>query len=83
MHHLVSLSGIAGHVMRRVQPFVYEWQRGSILVMHSDGIGTRWSLGSNGLASRRADVIAAVLFRDQRRPRDDASVVVARNGEAA
>jgi anti-sigma regulatory factor (Ser/Thr protein kinase) len=83
-HHLVSLSGIAGHVMRRVQSFTYEWPRGSLLVMHSDGIATHWSLASsNGLASRRADVIAAVLFRDQRRPRDDASVVVARNGEAA
>jgi anti-sigma regulatory factor (Ser/Thr protein kinase) len=83
-HHLVSLSGIAGHMIRRVQSFTYEWPRGSLLVMHSDGIATHWSLASsNGLASRRADVIAAVLFRDQRRPRDDASVVVARNGEAA
>jgi anti-sigma regulatory factor (Ser/Thr protein kinase) len=82
--HLVSLSGIAGHIVRRVQPFTYEWPLGSLLVMHSDGIGTRWSLASsNGLASRRADVIAAVLFRDHRRPRDDASVVVARNGGVA
>ena len=84
LHHLVSLSGIAGHTVRRVQSFTYDWPRRSLLVMHSDGIGTHWSLASsNGLASRRADVIAAVLFRDQRRPRDDASVVVARNGEAA
>ena len=84
MHHLVSLSGIAGHVMRRVQHFTYEWPPGSLLVMHSDGIGSRWSLASgNGLASRRADVIAAVLFRDHRRSRDDASVVVARNGGTA
>ena len=82
--HLVSLAGIAGHVMRRVQPFAYDWPPGSLLVMYSDGIGTRWSLAaSNGLASRRADVIAAVLYRDHRRPRDDASVVVARNGEPA
>ena len=84
MHHLVSLSGIAGYMVRRVQHFTYEWPRGSLLVMHSDGIGTRWSLAPrNGLASRRADVIAAMLFRDHRRPRDDASVVVARNGGAA
>jgi anti-sigma regulatory factor (Ser/Thr protein kinase) len=84
LQHLVSLSGIAGHVMRRVQHFTYEWPRGSLLVMHSDGIGTHWSLGSsNGLASRRADVIAAVLFRDHRRLRDDATIVVARNGGPA
>jgi hypothetical protein len=82
--HLVSLSGIAGHVMRRVQPFTYPWGRGSLLVMHSDGIGTHWSVSSlNGLAARRPDVIAGVLFRDHRRGRDDASVIVARNGDPA
>jgi anti-sigma regulatory factor (Ser/Thr protein kinase) len=82
--HLVSLSGIAGHVMRRVQPFSYTWGRGSLLVMHSDGVGSHWSVSSlNGLASRRPDVIAGVLFRDHRRGHDDASVVVARNGDPA
>jgi hypothetical protein len=82
--HLVSLSGIAGHVMRRLQPFTYQWGPGSLLVMHSDGIGTHWTVSpDNGLASRRPDVIAGVLFRDHRRGRDDASVVVARNGDPA
>lgn len=82
--HLVSLSGIAGHVMRRVQPFTYTWGRGSLLVMHSDGVASHWSLASaNGLAARRPDVIAGVLFRDHRRGHDDASVVVARNGDPA
>ena len=81
--HLVSLAGIAGHTVRRVQPFPYEWPRGSVLVMHSDGIGTHWSVVDNGLVSRRAEVIAGVLFRDHRRRRDDASVVVAKNGDAA
>lgn len=81
--HLVSLAGIAGHTVRRVQPFAYDWPRGSVLIMHSDGIGTHWSMAENGLAARRADVIAGVLFRDHRRGRDDASVVVARNGDAA
>jgi anti-sigma regulatory factor (Ser/Thr protein kinase) len=81
-HHLVSLAGIAGHMVRRIQTFRYDWPRASVLVMHSDGIGTHWALSSrNGLASRRPDVIAAVLYRDHRRTRDDASVVVARNGE--
>jgi anti-sigma regulatory factor (Ser/Thr protein kinase) len=78
--HLVSLSGIAGHVMRRMQPFTYEWPRGSLLVMHTDGVSARWSLKRYaGLAARREDVIAGVLFRDHRRERDDATVVVARS----
>ena len=61
--HLVSLSGIAGHVMRRVQPFAYDWPPGSILIMHSDGIGSHWSLASQewpGVAARRRDRRRAV-----------------------
>jgi len=82
--HLVSLSGIAGHVMRRVQPFSYAWPRGSVLVMFSDGIGSHWSLSAyEGLSARRADVIAGVLMRDQRRGRDDATVVAVKSGEEA
>jgi hypothetical protein len=80
--HLISLAGIAGHIARRVQSFTYDWPRGSVLVMHSDGISTQWSV-ANGLVSRRPDVIAGVLFRDYRRRRDDATVVVVSNGDAS
>jgi anti-sigma regulatory factor (Ser/Thr protein kinase) len=80
--HLVSLAGIAGHVMRRVQPFSYAWPPGSTLLMHSDGIATHWSMSQYpGVLSRRADVVAAVMLRDHRRLRDDATVVSCRNGE--
>jgi anti-sigma regulatory factor (Ser/Thr protein kinase) len=79
--HLVSLSGIAGHVAHRFKEFNYSWLPGSLLVMHSDGIGTRWSLASYpGLGTRRPDVIAGVIARDHRRGRDDATVVVAQHG---
>jgi anti-sigma regulatory factor (Ser/Thr protein kinase) len=82
--HLVSLSGIAGHVARRVQPFSCEWPPGSLLVMHSDGVSGRWSLGAHdGLASKSPGVIAGVLLREHRRSRDDATVAVARSVEAA
>lgn len=82
--HLVSLSGVAGHVMRRLRPFTYPWSRGSILVMHSDGIGTRWSIGKYpGLVSCRPEVIAGVLYRDSKRGHDDATIVVTANREAA
>ena len=47
------------------------------LVMASDGISTRWSLAEHpGLAARDPAIIAAVLFRDHARGRDDATVVV-------
>ena len=82
--HLVSLSGIAGHVARRLQLFTHPWLAGSLLVMHSDGIGTHWSISKYpGLAMRRPDVIAGVIARDHRRGRDDATVVVAQQREGA
>jgi anti-sigma regulatory factor (Ser/Thr protein kinase) len=82
--HLVSLGGIAGHVARRLQRFTHPWLPGQVLIMHSDGIGSHWTLsGYPGLASRHPAVIAGVLARDHRRGRDDATVVVARYGESS
>lgn len=79
--NLVSHNGTVGHVARRVQPFQYPWTDGSLLIMHSDGIATRWSLGDYpGLAQAAPSVIAGILFRDFRRQRDDATVMVVRLG---
>ncbi len=79
--HLISLSGIAGHVMRRLHVQSYPWLPGSTLVMHSDGLGTKWTFGRYpGLLARRPDVIAGVLLRDHARPNDDATVVVTAHG---
>jgi len=79
--HMVSHNGIAGHTMRRLQEFTYEWPPGSLAIVHSDGVGTDWSIDKyRGLNTRRPDVIAGVIYRDHRRQRDDSTVVVARNG---
>jgi anti-sigma regulatory factor (Ser/Thr protein kinase) len=80
---LVSLAGIAGHVARRLQTFTVPWLAGMTLVMHSDGVGTRWSLDEYPALSRRLPgVIAGVIIRDHRRANDDATVVVAQHSEA-
>jgi len=81
--HLVSMNGIVGHHMSRVRTFVYEWLPGSILVMHSDGVRTRWRLEDYaGLQAKPAGLIAGVLLRDAARGTDDACVVVARSRAA-
>ena len=78
-HHLVSLSGTAGHNARKIATFDYALPAGSLLVMHSDGISGSWSLDTHpGLFAAHPLVIAGVLFRDHARARDDASVIVAR-----
>lgn len=82
---LLTQNGTVGVEMRRVQPFDYAWPgpRG-LLVMHSDGLNTRWDLrGYPGLLSHRPTTIAAVLYRDYSRGRDDTTVVVARKPEPA
>lgn len=77
--NLVSMNGTVGHQMHKVQEFVYPWDRDSILVLHSDGLGTRWDLNSYpGLDRRSPGVIAGVLYRDFKRNRDDVTVLVAR-----
>jgi hypothetical protein len=63
--------------MSRVQEFKVEWPRDGVLIMHSDGLQSRWDLSRYpGLLARQPALIAGVLFRDFRRQRDDASVLV-------
>ncbi|MEX3961886.1 ATP-binding protein [Paraburkholderia sp. EG286B] len=78
-YQLVSRNGIVGHTMRGIQEFELTWSENALLVLHSDGIATRWDLAAwPGLANQPAVVIAAVLYRDFARRRDDATVVVVR-----
>lgn len=80
---MVSLNGTVGHEMRKVQEFSYPWAEDSLLIMHSDGLGTRWDLGSYpGLGRRSPGVIAGVLYRDFSRHRDDVTVLVTRQAQA-
>ena len=81
---LVSHNGTVGAEMRKVQEFTYPWQPESILVMNSDGLTTQWHIGPlSGSANRSALMIAAVLYRDFKRTRDDSTVLVARERRAA
>ena len=76
---LVSHHGTAGHDVRRIQEFSYPWPAGAILVLHSDGIVSHWTLDGNpGLAAHHPMLIAGILYRDFRRGRDDTTVVVLR-----
>jgi hypothetical protein len=74
---LISHNGTVGHEIRKVHQFVYTWPENAALVMHSDGLTSRWDLhGYPGLISKPANLIAAVLYRDFTRGRDDVTVLV-------
>lgn len=76
---MVSQNGIAGHVAPRIREFTYGYNSLPLVIMHSDGIGTKWDLASYpGLVSAHPALLAGVLFRDFRRGRDDASIVAVR-----
>jgi Stage II sporulation protein E (SpoIIE) len=78
--NLVSHNGTAGLEARKIQEFTYPWGPGCLLIMHSDGLKTHWSLDNYpGLALRHPSLIAGVLYRDFTRGPDDVSVVVARH----
>jgi hypothetical protein len=75
--HLVSHNGIVGHECRKISEFSHPWQAQSVMILHSDGIGTQWDLGCYpGLLGRDASLIAAVLYRDYKRGSDDVTVLV-------
>lgn len=77
--HMMAHNGIVGSNLRKVQEFAFPWKPELMLVMHSDGLGTRWNLANYpGLCARHPALIAAVLYRDFVRRRDDVTVLVLR-----
>jgi serine phosphatase RsbU (regulator of sigma subunit) len=79
---LLSHGGIVGHQRGRVQAFELEWKPASMLVLHSDGISTHWRPEAYpGLLARHPALLTAALYRDFSRGRDDACVVVIREGQ--
>jgi hypothetical protein len=76
---MVSHNGTAGHLAPRIREFTYPFTGKPLVILHSDGLSTKWGLADYpGLAASHPSLIAGVLFRDHRRGRDDATVVAVR-----
>lgn len=81
---LASHPGIVGVQARRAQPFDFPQSAGRLLLLHSDGLQSRWSLRDYpGLVNRHPAVVAALLYRDFTRGRDDVTVFAIRLGVRA
>lgn len=78
MRRMVSLNGTAGLNARKFQAFDYP--QTPLIILHSDGLMTNWCLKRYpGLQRAHPTLIAAVLYRDFARRRDDATVLVVRS----
>jgi anti-sigma regulatory factor (Ser/Thr protein kinase)/serine/threonine protein phosphatase PrpC len=79
---MASYNGTLGHQLHKVQEFSFPWEKDTVLIMHSDGLGSKWDLNDYpGIISKHPSIIAAVLYRDFERLRDDVTVLVAKNSE--
>lgn len=75
----VSLNGTLGHQVRQFREYTYPWDSNGLLVLSTDGLATHWSLDDyRGLKQHHPAVVAAALYRDHSRQRDDVTVVVCR-----
>jgi anti-sigma regulatory factor (Ser/Thr protein kinase) len=76
---MLSVPGIAGHQARTIRQFDYDLPAGAVIVLHSDGLSSRWDYQTMpGLRARDPLLIAAVLLAVAGVHRDDAGILVLR-----
>jgi len=81
---MMSHNGIVGNNVRKLQEFSFPWEREALLIVHSDGLGSHWDLRTYpGLEYGHPSLIAAVLYRDHARGRDDVTIIVVKNSPSA
>jgi hypothetical protein len=71
---LMSQYGTAGHEARTIREMPYPWMPGAAIVLHSDGVSSRWP--ASGAESLHPTVLAATLIRALPNQIDDATVAV-------
>ncbi|GAA4241314.1 anti-sigma regulatory factor [Actinomadura meridiana] len=75
-HGMISVPGIAGAHTERIREHAYPLPPGAVVVLHSDGLTSRWRLTDQpGLLGRDPLLIAAALLRDAGIRHDDRSVL--------
>jgi anti-sigma regulatory factor (Ser/Thr protein kinase) len=75
---MLAHHGTLGQAMPRVREETYPLPAGAHVVLHSDGIKSRWRLDYSELGARSPATIAMILWRDHSRPKDDCTAVVVR-----
>jgi hypothetical protein len=77
---MLSVPGIAGYQARTIRQFEYQVPPGAAIILHSDGISSRWEVAAlPGVDARDPLLIAAALLAEAGIHRDDAGVIVLRS----
>lgn len=76
----ISTQGIIGqNVRKHLAATSLPWSANALLVVHSDGIDDHWKLSEYpGLMQRDLSLVAAVLYKDHKRGKDDCAILVIR-----
>jgi anti-sigma regulatory factor (Ser/Thr protein kinase) len=74
---MLSVPGIAGYQARAFRQFEYEVPPGAAVILHSDGISSRWEVAAvPGVETKDPLLVAAVLLAEAGIHRDDAGILV-------
>lgn len=74
---VISQPGTVGVAIRTLIDVRYSWPEHALLILHSDGISSRWDFSNaHGLMNHHPTLIAAWILLNHARGRDDATVVV-------
>lgn len=77
----ISKNGIVGHNLPHLLKLAYSYNSGDTFVLYSDGISSRFALGSNLDLSLDPQRLAEVILQQHGKHSDDATVLVVRISE--
>lgn len=79
--NIISYNGILGHnIPNTLNNQQLEWGRNKLLILHSDGLKSRWDLAKYpNLQRHHPTTIASVIYKDNSRQTDDTLVVVCKS----
>ncbi|WKN32181.1 anti-sigma regulatory factor [Porifericola rhodea] len=79
--HFSSFNGIVGHAMSsRINNQKIKWERGSQLLLHSDGLVSRSDPSKyTQLQNHDPAILAACLYRDYSRGNDDTTIIICKH----
>lgn len=72
----INMSGIVGYRLRKTQEREFDIEPGTVFIIHTDGISSRFSMEEDIPLKKDAEYIAEFMMDNYRKEKDDSTVVV-------